>query len=302
MKPLVLALPGNEALASAISESLGGETGAVSVRRFPDDETYLRVDATVAAREVILAATLDRPNQKLVDLYLLASNVRAGGASRIILAAPYLPYMRQDRIFNAGEGISAAHIGRWLSSFVDALVTMDPHLHRIHALSEVYSIPTRVVHGAPAIGRWIRENVFQPILIGPDEESGAWVSEAAQTAGCRYLILKKMRHGDREVSIAVPGVHAYMDYTPVLVDDIVSSGATMLETARRLHALGMASPVCVAVHALFAGEAYAQLKEVSERIVSCNTVTHPSNAIDVHRDIAMAVTSLAQASPPAVAA
>jgi ribose-phosphate pyrophosphokinase len=293
MNPIVLALQGSEILRSALAEALPAQPGDVEWRQFPDQETYLRVVQSVAGRDVIIAAQLDRPNAKLVDLYLLASAVRAASALRVILVAPYLPYMRQDRVFKPGEGVSASHIGRWLSSFLDGIVTVDPHLHRIRALEEIYGVRTRVVHAAPAIGRWLREKVSRPLLIGPDEESAIWVVDAAHSAGCPYLVLKKVRHGDREVSIAFPGLDAHSDRTPVLVDDIVSSGATMVEAVRRLRAQGVQAPVCVGVHAIFAEEAFERLQHAgAERTVTCNTVVHRSNAIDIHRDLGVATQEL----------
>jgi ribose-phosphate pyrophosphokinase len=293
MNPIVVSLPGNEGLSAALVEVMAAKPGELSMRQFPDGETYLRVLEPAAERDVVIACTLDRPNDKLVNLYLLASSLRAAGARRIVLVAPYLPYMRQDHIFKDGEGVSAAHIGRWLSSFLDGVVTVDPHLHRIRALSEVYSVPTRQVSSATAIGRWVRENVTHPLLIGPDEESGTWVTDTAKDVGCHYLILKKLRHSDRDVSIVVPGVQAFMEYTPVLLDDIVASGATMIEAAHRLRALGTAPPVCIGVHALFAKDASDQLRQAgAQRIITCNTVVHPSNVIDLNREIALATAGL----------
>ncbi len=293
MKPIVFPLPGSDLLAIALADAMPAQPGSVAMRHFPDEETYLCVEQPVADRDVVIAATLDRPNGKLVDLYLLASTLRAAGARRIVLAAPYLPYMRQDRSFKPGESVSARHIGAWLSTFVDGLVTVEPHLHRIRALEEIYRIPTRVVHPAEAIGRWVRENVIQPLLIGPDEESAAWVTRAAATAGCRYLVLKKLRHGDRDVSIMVPGVQQYPEHTPVLLDDIISSGATLVEAVHKLRGVGSPPPVCVVTHAVFADDAFARLQHAGvDRVVSCNTIAHPSNAIDVHREIALAVGEL----------
>lgn len=301
MSPLIYFLPGNELLASGLAEHLPAQVGTLALRQFPDEETYLRVEQSAGGRDVIIAATLDRPNTKLVNLYLLASTLRSAGARRIVLVTPYLPYMRQDQAFHEGESLSAAHIGAWLSTFVDGIVTVDPHLHRIHALAEVYRVPTQVVHAASSIGRWLRENVTRPLVIGPDEESANWVIDVARTAGCRYIISKKLRHGDRDVSVSLPGIQAFADYTPVLVDDVISSGATMTETVHRLRAQGGTAPVCVAVHAVFAEDALSRLRHAgAERIVTCNTIPHVTNAIDVHRELAVAaIELLAALSAPA---
>ncbi len=293
MKPIVFTLPGNENWSANLSDCLPAEQGTLQLRRFPDEETCLRITSAVAGRDVIIACTLDRPDTKLVPLYLLASALRAQGAHHIVLLAPYLAYMRQDHIFHEGETVSAAHIARWLSGFLDGVVTVDPHLHRIARLAEIYSVPTRVVHAAPAMGRWIAQAVVHPLLIGPDAESRPWVEATARAIGCPSVILQKVRYGDRDVQVSIPGVQAYLDYSPVLVDDIVSTGYTMLETTKALRVIGFAAPVCVAVHAIFAGTACEQLRQAGvERIVSCDTVAHATNTIALHRELAQATREL----------
>ena len=293
MNPIIVSLPNNEALASALAEGLSAQTVSLQLRQYPDGETYLRVAQPVAGRDVLIACSLDHPDAKLVPLYLLASTLRGMGARRIVLAAPYLAYMRQDQIFNAGESASAAHIARWLSDFLDGLVTVEPHLHRIRSLPEIYRIPAVAVRAAPAIGRWIRENVARPFLIGPDEESRPWVEEAARTIGCRYVVLHKVRSGDHAVSVSIPSPADGLDCTPVLVDDIISTGHTMAEAIRQLRILGFAAPVCVAVHAIFADDAHQFLVHAgAERVVSCNTVAHQTNTIDVLGELTWAVREL----------
>lgn len=293
MSVVVLALPGNERLADRMAARLGAQRGAASVRRFPDGESSVRVESPVEGHEVVLACTLDRPDDKLVPLLLLAAAVREAGAASVGLLAPYLAYMRQDLRFHPGETISARHFARWLSQGLDWLVTVDPHLHRIADLSEVYSVPTRNVHAAQAVADWLRLNVPQPVLIGPDEESRQWVDDVARRAGAPSVVLRKTRRGDRDVEVSVPEVERWRGHMPVLVDDIVSTGRTMIETLGHLKTLGMPAAVCVAVHAVFAGNAFDELVAAgAARVVSCDTIAHSSNHISITDDLAAAVREL----------
>jgi ribose-phosphate pyrophosphokinase len=191
--------------------------------------------------------------------------------------------MRQDKAFHAGEGITARYFARWLSGFLDGLVTVDPHLHRIHALGEVYGIPAVSLASAPFISRWLRENIPQAVLIGPDAESEQWVSEVARDAGCPFTVLEKTRRGDRDVSVTVPQVERWKEFTPVLVDDIISTGRTMAAAIAHLRENGMQAPVGIGVHAVLAGDAEAALRAAGiGRLVTCNTIPHASNGIDLH--------------------
>jgi ribose-phosphate pyrophosphokinase len=255
----------------------------------------VRIEAEAAGREVLLACTLDRPDDKLVPLLLVANAAREAGATRIGLIAPYLPYMRQDRRFHPGEATSARHFARWISREVDWLVTVDPHLHRIHALDEVYSIPSRVVRAAGVLAEWIGGNVTAPLLIGPDEESAQWVGDVAARLGAPHVVLEKTRRGDRDVTVSVPAPGQWAGRTPVLVDDIVSTAHTMIEAVRGIRACGLAAPVCVAVHGIFADAALEELQRAgAARVVSTDTVRHATSCMSMAGPIAAAVRQLCQ--------
>lgn len=290
MNAVLIAMPGNEALADGLSMTLRLEPVLATVRRFPDGESYVRIEEPVRGRHVVIACTLDRPDSKLVPLLLLACAAREAGALSVGLVAPYLAYMRQDRQFLAGEPVSAAQVGAWISLHIDWLVTVDPHLHRIADLSQAYPIPNRVAHAAGEIAGWVRARVARPLLIGPDEESAQWVRDVAGRAGAPCVVLTKDRRGDRNVVVSVPDVERWRSHTPVLVDDIVSTGRTMIETVGHLRRAGLAAPVCVAVHAIFAQSAFEELLSAgAAKVVSCDSVVHPSNRIALGPVIAACV-------------
>lgn len=280
-RPLVIALPGNDEIAARIARELDGDTGELETRTFPDGETYLRFRTDPRGREVVVVCTLDHPNPKFLPLAFTAVTARQLGAASVGLVAPYLAYMRQDRRFHDGEAITSTIFATFVSSAFGWLVTVDPHLHRYKSLDEIYSIPAKAVHSAPLIADWIVANERAPLVIGPDVESEQWVSEVAARARAPYRVLRKERRGDRDVEITIPDLHEFSDRVPVLVDDIVSSGRTMVETAGRLSAQGLAAPVCIAVHALLSAESFRALAEVAGAVVSTNAVPHESNRIDV---------------------
>ncbi len=279
---LLIPMPGNAELGDRLAKAVGIDTGTVEVRRFPDGETYVRLDGALAGRSIVLVCSLDRPDDKLLPLLFTACTARELGAASVGLVAPYLAYLRQDRRFSPGEAVTSSYFAQLLSRHFDWLVTVDPHLHRLNSLSEIYSVPAVAVRAAPLLSEWIAREIANPVLIGPDSESDQWVAAVARGAGAPYVVLEKTRRGDREVEISVPQMARWMRHTPVLVDDIVSTGRTMIETIRHLKAAATKPPVCVAIHGLFAGTAYAELRAAgARRIVSANTIAHESNGIDV---------------------
>ena len=295
---VIFALPGNERLANALAIHLAAEAGRLTVRRFPDGETYVRIETPVAGRDVILVCTLHRPDDKVLPLLFLAATARELSAQRVGLVAPYLAYMRQDRRFMEGEGVTSAYFAELVSRAVSWLVTIDPHLHRRAALGEIYPIPHAVLSAAPRISAWIRENVTRPMLVGPDSESLQWVQAVAEDAGAPFVVLEKIRRGDRDVQISVPNVDRWRDHTPVLVDDIISTARTMIETVGHLRRAALVAPVCIGVHGVFADDAFDQLVTAgAARVVTSNSIPHPSNAIDLTPLLADAIGGLLPNAP-----
>ncbi len=282
-EPMFFAMPGNDDLTRLLADRLGAETGEMNIRRFPDGETYLQIRSDVKGRMAVVVCTLVRPDEKLVPLCFLANSLKSLGAAHVCIAAPYLAYMRQDKAFRPGEAVTSEYFAAMICSFADSIATVDSHLHRRESLSEIYSIPNLNAAAAGEISEWVRNNVRDPVIVGPDSESEQWVSEVAQMAGAPFVVLEKTRRGDRDVSVSAVELDGpHHGRTPVLVDDIISTARTMIETVHRLRELNVAAPVCIAVHAVFAGDAYDELMGAgAARVVTCNTIPHPTNEIDV---------------------
>jgi ribose-phosphate pyrophosphokinase len=296
VRPLLFNFGSSDDLLRQIADQVAGEVGTVDRRIFPDGETYLRFDNECKGRPVMVACSLDRPDKKLLPLLLGADTLHDLGASHVGLIAPYLAYMRQDKQFSDGEGITARYFADILGAHFDWLITVDPHLHRFRTLDEIYSIPAFALHAAPLLAEWICANVLRPIIIGPDRESEQWVAEVALGARCPYTILEKVRSGDRDVRVSVPELNGYRDRTPVLVDDIISTGHTMIATLEHLTRMGAPAAVCVAVHGVFAKGALSALHKAGAlAIVTCNTIEHPSNGIDTTKIIAAAARDIVAA-------
>ena len=282
MKPLLFSLNAATSLLESIEASQGLERGEIEHRRFPDGECYIRLLTPVDDRAVIILCSLDRPDERLMALILAADAARRQGAYQVGLIAPYLAYMRQDQQFRSGEAVSVHSFAAILSEHFDWLVTSEPHLHRIAKLSDVYSIPARTAEATGPIGDWIASNVKDPYLIGPDSESAAWIERIADYSGAQFAVFEKQRLGDRQVRMAGSLDMMQPHMTPVVIDDIVSSGGTMAAITNQIAQFSDQAAVCIAVHALAEKmPQFADASSAAPRFVSCNSVAHPSNSIDI---------------------
>ena len=187
---LIVAMQGNQAMTKTLGRAIGADIAEIELHAFPDGETYLRFASDLSGLALVIVCTLDRPNEKILPLLFAAATARELGAEKVGLVAPYLAYLRQDRQFKPGEAVTSRQFAQLLSNRFDWLVTVDPHLHRYGSLAEVYRMPTRVVHAAPLVSRWIRAHVDEPFVIGPDRESEQWVSAVAKGADAPYTVLE----------------------------------------------------------------------------------------------------------------
>ncbi|KNG94577.1 phosphoribosylpyrophosphate synthetase [Pseudaestuariivita atlantica] len=276
-----------DALATEMAGLLGAETAAVDLHRFPDGESLVTLPDTMTGRNVIILTTLRDPDPLALPLRFTAATARELGAARVGLVAPYLAYMRQDTRFAPGQAVTAPLFARYLEDSFDWLVTADPHLHRIPSLGRLFGIPAIRVQSAPLIADWISREVPDAVILGPDSESQQWVAEVARMAGRPFEVLSKVRSGDRNVQVSVPESEALTQGTPVILDDIASSGRTMIRAIERLAAAGTRPPVCVVIHAVFAAGAHDEILAAgAARVITTNSIPHPSNAISLAEPLA----------------
>ena len=291
MMGLVLGFDDERALGAGLAAALGWPRAEVARHRFPDGETRLRLPQRLPAHVVILRG-LQRPNAKLAELMLVAGGARELGARTLTLVCPYLAYMRQDSAFSPGEVVSQRHLGHWLGSAFERVVTVDPHLHRVATIDEVVPGGRGVaLTAAPLLGAWIAAQVPGALLVAPDEEARPWAGAAARPHGLEFVVSRKHRRGDRDVDVTLPEV-AVRGRAVVLIDDVASTGHTLMCAARLLLQRGAASVDVAVTHALFVGAAVARLHAVGVRHVwSTDCVPHASNGVSVAPLLAQAVRS-----------
>ena len=263
-----------------LAQCLGIPHHLVSVRAFPDGESLVRVEQ--APETALLYRSLDRPNDKLVEVLLAASALRDNGARRVIFVVPYLGYMRQDAAFEPGQAVSQRVIGKLLGETFDGLLTLDPHLHRTHSLGAVMpGIEAVALSAAPVLGAAINKRE-DPLLVGPDGEARQWVERIAGREGLEFVLGQKRRVGDREVELSIRDAERAHGHKAILVDDLISTGATLKTAARLLREAGAESVDVLATHCLASEADLAELRAAGvETIRATDSVVGPAGTLPI---------------------
>lgn len=292
MDTLLLSFPDYHAPAQRLAQQLAIPSVEVDLHHFPDGESRVRLPE-LNCEHLLVCRSLSAPNDKLVELLLVARTAREMGVKQLTLVAPYLCYMRQDKAFQPGEAVSQTIIGRYLAELFDNLVTVDPHLHRTHDLKEAVPCKQALALSATGpLGAFLAAHDKNYFLIGPDEESRQWVSAIADVADLRYAVAHKTRYSDKYVEVTLPEVDvAQADV--VLVDDMISTGHTMVQTARRVLQLGAKSVNCLVTHALYNNHVTALLETAGiGAIWSSDSIIHPGNIVRLDQLLAGGIQQL----------
>ena len=290
---IVIPMSNSIALGKSIAKKSKAKLGKLTSELFPDGEFHIRLLTEVKGKEVVLVQSLSpNPNDSLLELIFTAKTARELGAKKVTAVIPYLAYMRQDKRFKSGECVSNQYMAWLLNQSVDRILTVDPHLHRVHNLAELFHIERKKITANTAIAEYISKKFSSKntIIIGPDIESSQWAKRIADSIEFESTIFLKERFHSRKVKVRVEKELDWKGKEVIIVDDIVSTGHTMIEAVKEIKKRKAKAVDCVCVHAVMAENAYAKLKKAGARkVLSCDSIKHKSNAIELSKVISEAV-------------
>ena len=270
-------------LAKHIAKKLKCKFSPLTVGAFPDGDIYLRFNTDVKGKKVIIVQSFQpHPDMSLFDVIFAAETAKDLGAKKVILVAPYLAYMRQDKRFNKGECVSSKVMAKLLNNSVDKIITIDPHIHRYKSLKDIFTIPAKDLTANGLIAKYIQKKFKDVVIIGPDWESYQWAEAIAKQIQVPVTVLKKTRFSSRKVKVRMIKAISVKGKNVVIVDDIISTGHTIAEAAKQARRKGAKSISAICVHGLFVEKAIEKLKKAGvSKVISTNTIEHKTNGIDV---------------------
>ena len=279
---LILSFPETREIAKKVAKALKAEHSEIISKKFPDSESYIRLKSNPENKTVVIIASLAKDvNNKLIDTILAAQAARENGANKMVLIATYLPYMRQDKHFNQYEVISAKKILHIFREHFDEIFAIDPHLHRIHSLSDVIKNAESITL-RPLVAYYIKKRFGTDFtIVGPDEESYQWGKEIAHMLGTKVIILNKIRINSEKVKIK----KHKMSKNIIIIDDIISTGYTALETIKMAREHGATKIIYLAIHAILTQNSAKKITKYAE-LIATNTIPNKFSKIDVSPIIA----------------
>jgi len=275
----VVCCSGAKHIARQIAKKLGAKYSELQVTKFPDGELDIKFKTNLKSKRVLLVQSFyGNLNEKIIETLFAVYTAKDLGAKKVELFASHFPYFRKDKRFSNGECVSIKVMSKLFKVF-NRIYVIDPHLHRIKKIKSVFK-KGKKLSVVPLVAKYLKAHKIKNIIfIGPDSESLQWAKKAATIVDGEYTIFKKTRYGSRKVKIILPKKVDISNKNVIILDDIISSGHTMLETVRQIKKYKPHKIYCIAIHGLFADE--KTFKELKKHAVVLSTNTVPSKVAKI---------------------
>jgi ribose-phosphate pyrophosphokinase len=258
----------NPVLADATSRALDIEPARCELERFPDGELRPVVDYLRGGDVYVIQPTGPPVSDHLLELLLLLDACRRGGARRITAVVPYFGYARQDRRSAPGEPVGARVVADALAaSGAHRLIVIDPHTAALEAMC---GIPVEMLTAVPALARALAPDVSgNAVVVAPDLGAVKLAEHYASCLARPVAVVRKTRLTGatvqaEEIAGDVAGRPA------IIVDDMISTGATIEAAARVILAHGGTPAIVAATHGLLVAGAARRLP--AQRVVTTDSL------------------------------
>ncbi len=275
--------PGAEDLAEPLGRALGVQLHPIYLNQFPDSEWYVRIpEQTSDPNPILVHRLFPSQNDSLIQLMLILSELNERG-QKPILVAPYLPYAKMHKKVKPGEVVSARTITGWLSGLTNEIVTLDCHFVKMEGKASIWGANLANLSAGGMLVQYARERDKDPVIVSPDE--GA--QYLARGPGEKFTLRKVrgeyeqgasgfQRYSKTEGQLEVAGRAVY------LIDDMISTGGTMIKAISMAREAGASKIVALATHGLFVHQADVRMAEAgADRIVVTNSIRSPYSELDV---------------------
>lgn len=273
---IILSGSSSPKLSAALAEQTGAILGEIESRRFPDNEGYVRILTPLDDQEVV-AVSNTYPDERLVETLMICDAVSEFDYNSFTLVIPYYGYARQDKKFQPGEPISARAFARALEIYPDRFISVEIHADSIlEWFEEAQAVNVSAVR---EMAEKLKE-VGVDFVLSPDRGRISTAERVGELTGLPsdYLVKERIDGGTVRME---PKALDVRDKRVAIVDDIISTGGTIVNAAKELKRLGAGRVIALCTHGLFAANALERLSECCDLVVSSDTLENPTTAFSV---------------------
>jgi ribose-phosphate pyrophosphokinase len=253
---LIIGGSASQKLAAKVAWDLGENLSPIETKRFPDGERYIRIKSEVPKEVVVIQSTGYPQDENLMELFLLLKNLKSLGVERTRVVIPYFGYGRQERRFKSGEAVSAVIVAELLEA-AGATEIYSINLHEKN-IKEFFKIPVHEISAMPLIANYIKEQIDDPMIIGPDKGALGFAEEISTILKCDCDYLDKIRISPDKVQMKPKNLDV-AGRDVVIIDDIISTGGTIVSASRILKGLGANKVIVGCVHPILVEDALLKI-------------------------------------------
>jgi ribose-phosphate pyrophosphokinase len=302
---LIIGGSASQKLAAMISKEMDDELCPVETKKFPDGERYVRIKGEIEKEMTVVQSTAFPQDENIMELLFLINNLKDLGAEEIKVVVPYMGYARQEKRFKTGETISARIIANLIEKS-GATKFYSVNLHEESVLN-FFNIPCKNISAMKPIAEYIKEKTDNPIIVGPDKGALNFAEEIADILNCESTYLQKTRISPEKVETKI--VKMRYDFNTddpefknkkqnvdistvegkeaVIIDDIISTGGTIVNAINILKDHGAKTIDVCCVHPVLVNDAILKLYSAGIRnLAGTNTIKSEVSEISLATEIA----------------
>lgn len=261
----------SKGLTENIAQISGIEFGMLKTKKFPDNEIYVRILSEVEGKDCIVIQSIIS-NDALIELLFILDALKDLHARKVHVVVPYLGYSRQDKRFLDGEAISAKVVLEMINSKADIITTINAHFFDYDGEQVYEGITVNNLNAFPLLGDYFEDKLEKPVLIAPDEGALGYIEKTAKKLNIEYDYFEKNRISDDEVETKIRDNAKIERKDAIILDDIISTGGTMVEATKLLYSEGGVRTVNIgAVHGVLI-EGLEKVKKVADEVICTNSI------------------------------
>jgi len=269
----------SQKLAALISKELDETLCPLETRKFPDGERYIRIGGNLESDAVVIQSTGYPQDQNLLELFLILKTLKSLDVENIKVVIPYFGYARQEKRFKTGEAISAQVVSELLEA-CGATEIFSINLHE-DGLRNLFNIPAHNLSAMPLIAEYIEEHLDDPVIIAPDKGALGFASEIAGILGCDSDHLEKTRISPDKVETRTKDLDV-QGREAVIIDDIISTGGTIINASHILRQHGASKIVVSCVHPVLVEDALLRIFASGvDDVIATDTLQSDASTISV---------------------